>query len=258
MESVSMRNPTPQHRSQCESSLEHGFYDQYSDGGQMQLPYDMSSPSSSNPSSWTNQPPADPLFGMTSNTAGLRQSVRPILGIVPSGSNPQAGQGSGSGRFLHTPSAAIYYPPEPRSPSPNPSALLRAAFQSANNRLEYQQVTPPRFSFQTPVATPSAAPIAENWNTTLPASGSNCGYGGDKPQSQPDNGGAPAPPEELLPSLNLSREEYQHWMDSYDKACKARDETSIVWCRHYWYVAVYLPSVAPPADVLSTPDPLFL
>ena len=78
------------------------------------------------------------------------------------------------------------------------------------------------------------------------------------PQSQQDNGGAPAPPEELLPSLNLSREDYQHWMDCYDKACKARDETSIVYCRHYWYVAVYLPSVAPPADVLSTPKPLFL
>ena len=306
MELMSVRNPPPQHRSQCESSLEksfhsqnHGFHGQYSDAGQMQLPYDMSSPSCSSPSAWNNQPPAGPLFGMPLNMAGLQQSVRPILGISPSGPNPQASQGYGSGRFLHTPSAAIYHPPEPTSPTPDPSSLLRAAFQSANNRLEYKQFTPPRFSFQTPVAAPSAAPTSDNcnlhqattptpdnwylpppstptaanwnlpppttptaanWNLPPPTAGSNCGYGGDKPPSQPDNGRAPAPQEvpQVSLSLNISRDDYQHWMDCYIKARDTEDDASIAWCRHYWYVAVYLPSVAPPADVLSSPDPRHL
>lgn len=257
------------------NSHKHGFFRQYSDG-QLRMPYGMSLPSSSSPLSWNNQlalPPAGPPFRTPLNTGhphfqpAMQQSVKPIGGMVslnsahpPPASNPRASQGYGSGRFVHTPPATAYQPPEPKSPAPDLRFLLQAAFQGWNNQLENHQATPLKYSspYQAPLATPSTTPTADNWSLATTAQDSNCGYGGytgDTPLTHPESGTAITLQEvpQLTPRLNISLKDYQHWMDCYIKARDTQDEAAIIWCRHYWYVAVYLPSVPPQADAVNSP-----
>ena len=103
-------------------------------------------------------------------------------------------------------------------------------------------------------ATPSTTPTADNWSLATTPRGSDGGYG-DKPPSQQDSGPVMAPQDvpQLIPALNISQKAYQHWMECYVKARDTNDENATGWCRHYWYVAVYLPSVQPRADVANSP-----
>lgn len=281
-ELVHARNFQLPYHPQFEGSLErssdshnHDFFRQYSDG-QLRMPYGVSLPSCCSPPSWNNQlalPPAGPPFRTPLNTGhphfqpAMQQSVKPMQGMVslisahpPPASHPRASQRYGSGRFLHTPPAIAYQPPEPKSPAPDPRFLLQAAFQGWNNQPENHQATPLKYSspYQTPLASPSTTPTANNWSLATTNQDSNCGYGdytGDKPLNQPDSGTVVTPQEvpQLTPPLNISLKDYQHWMDCYIKARDTHDEAAISWCRHYWYVAVFLPSVQPQADVVNSP-----
>lgn len=56
---------------------------------------------------------------------------------------------------------------------------------------------------------------------------------------QPDNASDPS---SVLRS-KIPKDVYQHWMECYFKGRDSNDECAVSWCRHYWYVYEYLPSV---------------